>query len=325
MASSFIFADKVATLTEVLKPATIVVDKDQFYVTEGTTVYIYSLKDFKYKKKFGKPGEGPQEFKVRPTESVEVIPQKDQLMINSLQKIAFYTKDGIFKREIRTKASYILPYCPLGKNFTGFGFRQENKKNYLTLNIYDSNLKKIKEFHKTHLAGQGGGKIDAVAATKRPVMHTFNNKIFAEGENGSILVFDNNGKKLLSIKDKYKKIKVTQDRIKRYLDFFKTDPRTRQAYEAYKDRVIFPDYFPIIRNYNVSDQKIYIVTFKEDGEKREFYIYDFNGKLIKRTMLPLIELTAIEISPYTIKNNVLYQIIENEDDEEWELYITKIL
>ena len=43
MITLFLYPSKVATLAEVLKPGTISVDDNQLYVTEGTSVFIYSL------------------------------------------------------------------------------------------------------------------------------------------------------------------------------------------------------------------------------------------------------------------------------------------
>ena len=44
-----LFADKITTLTEVMKPETIVMDK-YFYVTEKTTVYIYDRSNTGWKR-----------------------------------------------------------------------------------------------------------------------------------------------------------------------------------------------------------------------------------------------------------------------------------
>jgi hypothetical protein len=42
------------------------VDKNQLYITDGASVFIYSLKDYQLQKKFGKRGEAPGEFLVDP-------------------------------------------------------------------------------------------------------------------------------------------------------------------------------------------------------------------------------------------------------------------
>ena len=57
---------KVIPMPDLMKPQLILLDKTQMYITEDTSIFIYSLKDFKLIKKFGKRGEGPQEFIVNP-------------------------------------------------------------------------------------------------------------------------------------------------------------------------------------------------------------------------------------------------------------------
>ena len=56
----------VTPLPDINKPGFVYLDKKQMYVTEDTSIYIYSLNDLKLIKKFGKRGEGPQEFKTYP-------------------------------------------------------------------------------------------------------------------------------------------------------------------------------------------------------------------------------------------------------------------
>lgn len=44
--SSFILATRIIPLAEILKPVTINLNNDQIYITEGASIYIYSLKDW---------------------------------------------------------------------------------------------------------------------------------------------------------------------------------------------------------------------------------------------------------------------------------------
>jgi hypothetical protein len=57
-----VFAGKQVILAELVNPDSIAVDQYQVYITEGTSIYIYDLENFKLKTKFGKRGEGPNEF-----------------------------------------------------------------------------------------------------------------------------------------------------------------------------------------------------------------------------------------------------------------------
>ncbi|MGD2088646.1 MAG: hypothetical protein PVH61_20885 [Candidatus Aminicenantes bacterium] len=48
---------EVVPLPDLINPDGIQADRHQLYITERHSIYIYSLKDFKLTKKFGKSGE----------------------------------------------------------------------------------------------------------------------------------------------------------------------------------------------------------------------------------------------------------------------------
>ena len=97
--SAMVTGEVVTSFPDLLKPTGLVIDEDNLYITEDITVYIFSMKDFKLIKKFGKKGEGPREF----NRFAAITPLKDKLLINSMSKISYYTKDGEYINEIKVK------------------------------------------------------------------------------------------------------------------------------------------------------------------------------------------------------------------------------
>jgi len=95
-------------------------------------------------------------------------------------------------------------------------------------------------------------------------------------------------------------------------------------YENFKPLLKFPAYFPAIRGFSVGDGKIFVYTFKEKGGRSEFFIFDLNGKLPKTTYLLLKGGMSHYQNPYFFSGWKMYQLVENEDDEEWDLHITEI-
>jgi len=136
-----------------------------------------------------------------------------------------------------------------------------------------------------------------------------------------IHVFDNTGKKLHVITGDYEKIKITGTQIKQYREGCKY--KYKRGLDVILKRTVFPEYFPAIRHFNVSDEKVYVMTFKKEAGKSEVQIFDLKGTLLEKSMIPIKEKNAKRFFPYDIKNGVLYQLVENED-EEWELHVTKI-
>ncbi|MFC2146667.1 hypothetical protein ACFLRT_04820 [Acidobacteriota bacterium] len=55
-----LFAAKTIPLPELTNPSGVIVNNDQIYITQFPEIFIYSLKDFKLKKTFGKRGDRKQ-------------------------------------------------------------------------------------------------------------------------------------------------------------------------------------------------------------------------------------------------------------------------
>jgi len=321
----FLYPGKVVVLDEVVNPFIMKVDDNQLYISDGAAIHIYSLKDYSLKKKFGRKGEGPREFKVEPTinmGSVIIDVYPDYLLVNSLGKISFFTKQGEFIKEIRS----ISPngwFKVMGDRFVGYSRTIENKTNYLTVNIYDSTLNVVKELYKEPQWINPGKDIN-VFGIRSALSYVSDNKILIENRRSSIMVFNSNGKKLYSIDPQINPLKVTEKAKKRAHDFFKSLPQFKQLYTVIKDRLKFPRYFPKIRFFFVTDHKIYVLSWRRKEKKSECFIYDLAGNLINKTYLPLEENNIFIPYPFAIGNGKHYQLVENEDDETWELHISPI-
>lgn len=317
-----LIAEKIIPFPELLKPETISIDENQIYITEGASIYIYSLKDFKFKKKFGKKGAGPEEFKLPQSGLLTIDVQTNEIIVNSLAKISYFSKDGKFKKETKNSMGITMMLQSLGNGFAGIGISWDNKMMYRSLNLYDSNLNKSKEISKMKHDFQLG-KGTRVLPTPYPFV-SYNNRLYITWENDFIIkVYNNKGEKLFSIKQNYDKLNVKKEHKKGITNWYKTDIRTAQYFEFLKP-LIFPAYFPAIRDMSINENKIYVLTYKQKENQSEFYILNLKGKFIKKRFLPLIEKNALEMYPYTINKGKLYQLVDNEDKEEWELLISYI-
>ena len=197
----------------------------------------------------------------------------------------------------------------------------EGNINYMTVNIYDEQLNKVKEicrwespyrlgagtrmFTEPYLFCSSGGRI-----------------LTTNGIEFTIDVYDSHGEYLYTIKQEYKKLKISEDTKKTVINYLKTNPATKDVFQ-YMQPIIFPDYLPAIRHFMVRDKKVYVLTYKRQGNKSEFYIFDLKGELLNHVFLPLKEQTPLIYFPYCIKDGKLYQLVENEESEEWELYVTE--
>jgi len=320
MLSGVVLGEVVATLNEVMKPGGMNVNKDNIYITEGTTIYIYSTVDYKLKKKFGKAGEGPKEF----NRFAILMLQKDKLIVNSMNKVSFFTKDGEYIEEKKVKSGFGLLFQPLGKNYIGRGFGQEKNTRFDYINLYDSELKKLKTLIKVE-SDQQFNKCIIKFLNNTLTFVTFNEKLYiVNGNKFEVKVFDNVPEEILTIKrDDYKREKFGDKDKQMIFDEIKNSPQ-KQFLETAKKMARFPDYYPAIAQIFERDGLIYIMTYKREGDKYEFYKYDSKGKFIKHFFIKFSFRTTMQPNPFSIMNDKLYQIIENEDTEEWELHVNDI-
>lgn len=317
------FTKTVVPLPDLLKPANIFLDDKQIYVTEGTSIFIYSLKDHRLIKKFGKEGEGPEEFKVLPQLQLLLNVSTENIIVNSFGKVSHFTKSGVFIREEKVKGGFVFVLLPLGKNLAGQGVTQENNIRYRSVNIYDQQLNKIKEIAKVEDNFQGPGQ--GFRVLHEAFAHqTLGNRLYVAKEKDFVInVYDQDGKELSPITVSYDLVPMTQEKKDEIVEFVETDPSTKAFSELLKP-LRFPATFPAVFTMFAADKKLYVMTWRRENGKNEFYIFDNDGKLLKKSVLPMQYRNAFLPEPFAIQNNEFYQVVENEETEEWELHITKL-
>jgi len=321
--TGLIMAAKIVPLPGIYNPRYVFVQKGYVYIVEGTTISIFSEKDFKLIKKFGKQGEGPQEFK---RTVAGIYFQGDHMVVSSMGRASYFTLDGTFIKEKNIVSSMGWDFIPIGDHFVGRSVKRDEKTRYRTLNIYDSNLKKVKEYYKLEHPFQERKGIRLFTLSGLTFVH--DNKILITFEKGFVIdIFNEKGEKLPSIKrDDYQLVELTEKYKQAVYTFYKTNPRTKDRFDELKQQLVFPKYLNAIRDLYAADKKIYIRTYRQVDNKTEFFIYHTNGKFIKKVLLPTLEKDGFEYATYhyTVGGGKFYLLFENEDTEEWELHITGI-
>jgi len=318
------------TIPDIYKPDSITVNENYIYITQGVEVFIYSKKDMKLIKKFGQAGEGPREFKKIPAPwipSITLYLTGDKLLINSLGKVSFYSKNGEFINETSTGTQ--ARYIPVGDKYIYMHITAEDKVTYIAADLLDANLKnKIKLCH-FKFPAQPGKKRDPILMARMISYfdrYAYKDKFVYPTESNSIKIFNSDGKEVTSFTPNYTKVPIDGALKKKLNDFFTNDIRYKVPYSLDKDRnlISLPEHMPIFKDYRLADDKIYILSnFKKDG-KFETFIYDFSGKLLKKTFIPLKESDMLTLYPFYIKDNKIYQLVMDEEEEEFRLHITEI-
>ena len=324
LVSSLVFAGQVIPLPGLAKPQRIYINQEQLFITEGATIYIYSLKDFKLRRKFGKRGEGPGEFKDA-GEGIKLAFKPEKIIVISAGRLSYFSRDGGFIKETRVSNPRRFEFQELGSGFVGKEFFREEKGIFFAVNLLDKNLKKIKEIYRyKHPFFPRGKPIDAVSP-RVSTYYVYREKIFYDDEDGIIHVLDSRGKALYSIRHPYERVKIEDFHKKRILMFWRTD--LRAEYDAFKERLKFPVAFPPIRNFHIVDDKIYVITYREQGNRCKMLVFDLAGTLLKEVFVSLADIDMLIpdlYNYYTIHGDKLYILRDNPDTGEWELHIESL-
>lgn len=314
-------AGKAIMLPDLINPTSIAADEDRLYIIDQTSVYIFSSKDIKLLKKFGRRGEGPSEFLTSPGYNMTLYVHPDYLVINSPGKISLFSKQGELIKE--QKSSWPLPDIqPLDKFFVGTSSHVENNVRYLDFYLYNQDIKRTNLIFKTRSPFQ------RLADEYNPLIQTLpfkyyckQGKVFINELNEVIHVFDADGKEIFVLKYDFNKLKTSEKLKEEVYDFYRTNPGTKNFFEEFKRLMRFPQNFPPMRDFYVADNKIYVLPYAKENGENIFYIFDMSGKFVKKIPISLKERNIFEPYPYAIEGSNLYQLTENEE-EEWQLHIT---
>lgn len=324
----FVYGEKVAALPDVLRPFSLEVNGNDIYIVDNDVIRLFSLKDYKYVKQISKKGAGPGECPFSP--NIRAYP--DSLFVNTWGKVLRFSRSGELKEEKKLAFPikyFIYPLVPVGENFVGP--ESSPGKNTISIKIFDKNLNGIKEISNglpqyIPLPPRPGEKkvdYDVIGDCWNYV--AYNKRIYLSDTRKGFhfSVFNSSGKKLYEINNKYEKLGISDNFKEDYMKRL----RAHSNWEMYKKsyNFIFKKYFPAFASFKVINDKIYAYTFNKKGNNYEIIVMDLKGNILKRAFPgPLFPNTERFMNWYSIYDDKLYYLAENEKDEIWELHIVKI-
>jgi len=310
-------ASTIIPLRELEEPGYLKANEKFLFISDKFKVKIYSLKDFKLIKTIGGKGEGPGEFKGYP------VPQilSDSIMISSPHKVSFYDFSGNLKKEKKAKISSSV-IKKIDNKYISDSRSLEPDDFYLIYNLYDSDFIKEKELYKGKWMLHKGRKRDLFEIY---FFDVYDNKIiFAHGAGFKIEILDEFGNNLHTIELERSRIPFTDKDMKKICADLEKNIKNKGFVQVIKERAIIPKFYPDIRTGRVADGKIYVITYLKKDGRSECLVFDMKGKQLETIFIPLRDISPILPPSFTIDNNHLYQIVENLDEEQWELVIDKI-
>jgi hypothetical protein len=210
-------------------------------------------------------------------------------------------------------------FKPLGDRFVGIRRSADRKANYEILDLYDADLKKLKEIYSKKDVLQPGQDI---LLGKAPLgFSTTANAVFVNpDEDFLIKVFDAEGRYVSTLERDYEPKEISEEEQNAWhKDLEMTFP---DVYPRLKHRFKFTSHWAAIRRIKVDGQLLYIITFRKHGDKLECFRYNTSTRLMKKVLLPVAFQSAFAPYPYCIKRGKVYQLVEDATHEKWELRIT---
>lgn len=325
----FLNSSEPVSLPGVVRPSVFIVKADRIYILENASVSIYSLKDFSLIRQFGKAGEGPREFKYNGNNGrpLSMSFHGDRLAVNSTNRMSYFTLDGEYLSEENLVVDMLL--FGVGGQYVGVGPTSdaEGKNQYIGFRLYDAGFKPGKVIYLSSLDVGNPSKllIPADTFTYNPV---YKDRIYINSSSEKFLidVFDANGKKLYAIEKKEPLIPQGEENIKLTHEFFKTNPRFKPQYEYIKNILKFRDNFPPIRDFYLEADRIHVITYQHQGNSWEMIVLDLKGRELGRTFIPLAEYEPFTFYPllYSVYQDKVYTLVENEEDEGWMVHTTPL-
>ncbi len=328
--ASVMTAAGAVDMSHLKNPASMQVVDGKIYINDGAVIYVYSAKDMKLVHRFGRKGEGPGEFKVHPSihrGGVSFHVTGEEILVSSMGRLSYFDGAGKYLGEGNSRSPFLLFYR-VGGRLAGLGIDFQQGSQYLALCFYDKTFNKGKPFYRS-LVFEEGKPLDPVSIGIFPRVYVVKDRIFANGDDGAIHVYNKEGKEVHTLRlaeAGLKKQPVTPERKARYIDFFKSDYRFKAQFERDEKRFKFPAHFPLLRDYTVSGDDIYAVSYREnkEGTLKEMLRMTVEGKPVIRHMVPLHEYNPRELMPYAVSEGKLYQLVDNPETEEWELRVTPL-
>jgi hypothetical protein len=226
------------------------------------------------------------------------------------------------------KRGYSL--MPIGENFifsTTTGSDKEGYKSDISIYSYsrETDLKFIKSIYtsKWEPGIFTSGKLDYPLIRGSVNYLVYDDKIFLADSNRGIYaeIFSKTGDKIGKIDlRQFAPQEVTEQFKKEFMELAKASPYYESSLDWYN--FYFPKYYPGFDRFAVDKGKLYFLTYNRKGDQRKLIITDWKGAVLKQTYVPWV-FNDVNIN-FSIENDKFYYVKENDETEEWELYVTDI-
>jgi hypothetical protein len=330
-------AEKIVPLNEIIDAYIVRVGHGRVFVVDREDLAVYSLDDFRFLGRIGRKGQGPGEFEM--LQDLDILP--DGLLVRSMNKIHYFSKDGVFERAVVIPSQRYGGYpVPFGNRFVWFygDFQEDGSLGPPKGHLCDENLNPIKDVFGEAPgspppppppipgAGSPGKKRDVPMIFDFFSYRTEDDKIFiADSRQGlSISVFNNKGDFLYEIRHEVNRVKVPAGYKD---DILKKQPPTARYWASFNP--VVPQFFPIFFGFKIDGGKIYAIATEQKDNFHEIIVMDLAGKILRRSygfpLAPNWFAIASTNLRFDIHQDKIFYLEYNDAAERFELHIVPIL
>lgn len=316
---------RIGTIPDILEPDGFHVIEGEVFVLEGATVSVFRLPTLKFNRRFGREGQGPGELEITPWLSNTLTIQGDNVILDSSNKLVVFSVSGQLLLEKRRRPQF-TQMCPWGSDYA-VRYRAMNPEDGLqfsTIQWLDGGSDDSRELYRQPFAGQRE-LLDMIPDAIHVQVYEGNLYVEKSPEGCVIDVYGPGGRKLREIRVDDGKRRVTRADRLRCERLLREDPMMNIQEENWEQfttrtRLRYPEYFPAIRDFVISEDRIYVQTFKGEGRKTEYLVLDLGGSLLERISLPRVrepgfteQMMGTGVRMYTFAGFTFYYMVETAD------------
>ena len=329
------FGIKVKEMEEILRVDMMATDGKKLYVLDNFTIHVYSLKNYELVTRFGKKGNGPGEFNPNFVNRIALQLDKDNVILNTVRKIAYFSKKGKLLEE------KIIPFLcvqivPLGSNYIITKYLAgERGINKLSVCLCGPDFSEKKTLYtREDISTQRSRKLDCpneqifVEKNKKSIF------IYDQRPGREVLVFDHSGKEINRFELPEQQIEMPQSFKDDVLEWANTSSMVKSyaqmtglSLDQIRKMVDFHKIVPVARCFAVMAEDLIIETYVKKGQVSKFIRMNTEGKKTGEVFLTDAEPGRVKMNPYPtycFYGDKYYFFKENLENETFELHVEKL-
>lgn len=318
-------AGEPVELTGLNNPTSITILGDEIYIVDGITVNVFSKKDYSKKVSFGKSGTGPGEFQSGRRRGgggpvIFVYPDDEKILVYNRRRHLYFSKDGKYIKEknIGKRTSALTPFSG---GYLGTQFGRQGNKFFMKFLWFDNEYKSGKPISEIEI--DAGRRFNIFGRDLKYT--TIGKSIFLADRSKPVVgIYDTGSRKLGEIKVDMEKRELRSADAKQIEEYFK-DQLGAERFNRVKRFMDIPSNYPAFMSLDTDGKYIYMITWNRKEGKNKILVYNNAGKPVKTIYANVEMVSAVAPYPIEIFEGNMYQLIENDDTEEWDLHEVKLM